>query len=146
LADAIVTKQGAAEELRAVTKYEKRRTIKGHGTEARFARVITWAEAKLTGAIVYSFWRKKNCLYVGKGDSWKRLRSYHKSIYLHHANLLKILGITSNSQVGKAECLVKHLYKPRDNKIDPAKTKWSKACPVCKAKKRFGRNSNRFFG
>jgi len=134
MADEIVTKQGAKAELTKITAYKKRRQIKGRGIANRYDRIIHWAEKKLPGAIIYAFWKKKRCLYVGQGITWKRLRSYEKSIYLKEATLLKIIGVTSTSQIDKAECLSKHLYSPRDNKIDPAKTKWSKACPVCSTK------------
>ena len=81
----------------------------------------------------YSFWRGKKCLYLGKGKSWKRLRSYRKTIYVHQGTLLKVRGITSKSHLGKAECLAHHLDKPGHNIIRPARTKWGKGCPVCKA-------------
>jgi hypothetical protein len=134
LADKILTKQGAKEELAGITTYTKRHYIRGHGVMKRGENMVSWASA-LPGIIVYSFWRKRRCLYVGKGGKWTRLRSYNKSFYLKEATVVKVRGITSKSYTGQAECLSKHLYKPRDNVNEPAKGKWSKACPVCKAKK-----------
>jgi hypothetical protein len=68
---------------------------------------------------------------VGKGKSWRRLRSYDRSAYLH-AQCIEVFEITSKSQLGKAECLATHLFEPRDQKVKPAKVKWGKACPICR--------------
>jgi hypothetical protein len=144
LADKILTKQGAKKELAKITSYTRRHHIRGHGVLKRGGNMLSWA-GNLPGIIVYSFWRGNRCLYVGKGGKWTRLKGYEKSVYVKEATVVKVRGITSKSFTGRAECLSKHLYKPRDNKIEPAKGKWSKACPVCKAKKQLRTNLRTLF-
>ena len=132
IASAILCKARARDELRHVTRVLRQRRIKGHGVNKRFERIVRWAEKLPGGPVVYSFWRGKRCLYVGKGKSWRRLNGYQKSIYLKEATNLKIRLVTSKSQLPKAECLEVHLFEPRDNKIKAARKKWGKACPICK--------------
>src|SRR5580698_4655468 len=86
LANAIVTKRGATEELADITRFEKRRQIKG-GYDLAFQRIISWAEIRIHGPIISSFWRGKKCLYVGKGKTWRRLRNYRNHRYLKEASL-----------------------------------------------------------
>jgi len=93
---------------------------------------FAWSEARLEGPIVYAFGRGRKCLYVGKGSSWKRLCSYVKSAYLLQATCVEVFCITTRSQLGKTECLATHLFNPRDNKMKASRTKWGKACPICK--------------
>ena len=70
---------------------------------------------------MYSFWKGRQCLYVGKGKSWTRLKGYEKSVYLRDATTVRVRGVTSPSHLAKAECLMRHLLDPRDNRIRPAK-------------------------
>jgi len=134
LANQIVTKQGAKKELNSVTVYRKTRQISGTSFR-RQSRLIQLAKTHLKGAIIYAFWKNRRCMYVGKGKSWKRLLGYQNSVYLHNATRISVRGISGPSQLGKAECLSKHLFNPQYNKITPAKTKHGKPCPVCKAKR-----------
>ncbi|HUT58966.1 MAG TPA: hypothetical protein VNA25_14050 [Phycisphaerae bacterium] len=69
---------------------------------------------------------------MGKGLTWRRLRRYDKSAYLKDATRLEVFLIKGKSQLAKAECLATHMFRPRDNRMKPAKAKWGKACPICK--------------
>ncbi len=128
----ILVKREAWLEFRNVAPYRRLWQIKGHGLLNRGRDLLSWAESKLHGPIIYTFWRGKKCLYVGKGKTWKRLRSYDKSAYLLSANCIEVFLVSNKSQLGKAECLATHLFQPRDEKVKPAKAKWGKACPVCR--------------
>ena len=134
IADEILTRRIAKKELTKVTLRTMRRQIRGHGMESRYRRLSTWVDDEIDGPIIYSFWLANRCLYVGKGSTGGRLKSYAKSIYLKEASLVKLWRIAGESNLGKAECLARHLFAPRDNKIDPAMKRWSKSCPVCEAK------------
>lgn len=132
LVERILCKQGAREELRKTTQGRRWRQIKGWGQGARFECVRSWAERNIDGAFVYSFWKgRKRCLYVGKAKSWRRLCVYKKSIYLWHATRLRIDRVKRRSELGKAECLAIHLFRPKDNAKKAPHNKWGKACPVC---------------
>lgn len=117
--------------FREVASPRRLRQIKGHGLLKRGGNLLKWAEKELKGPIVYCFWKGGKCLYVGKGETWRRLKSYEKSAYLLQATCIKVFLVKSKSQLGKAECLATHLFRPRDEKVKPAKAKWGKACPIC---------------
>ena len=133
LATKILIRQGARKELGRLVVARRRWQIKGWGIADRSARLVGWAEGLPRGPVIYSFWRRKRCLYVGKGMSWERLRDYNKSIYLNQATSLRVCTIGYASQLAKAECLATHLFSPRDRKVKPASQKWGKKCPICKA-------------
>ena len=120
-------------ELERLVVHQHWRQILGYGLDARYWAMTRNFEAILTYPIVYSFWKGKKCLYVGKGRSWRRLANYKKSVYLRDATRLRVVEIKNKSHLPKAECLLTHLYEPRDRKVKPADTKWGKKCPVCQA-------------
>jgi hypothetical protein len=131
-ASKILLKRDGWSEFRKIAPHRRLWQIKGHGLLNRGSNLLKWAETKLPGPIVYTFWRGRKCLYVGKGGTWKRLHSYEKSAYLLQANCIEVFLVTNKSQLGKAECLATHLFQPRDEKVKPAKEKWGKACPICR--------------
>ena len=128
----ILVRKHARRKFSSATIDRHLRFIGGFGIQDRFDKIFRWAEKNLDGPIVYSFWRGKKCLYVGKGKSYRRLRHYQKNIYLKEADSLKVWRVVSKSQLPRAECLGIHLFHPRDNKRKAAKVKWGKSCPVCK--------------
>ena len=130
-ATALLLHREGRSEFRVVAPHRRLRQIKGHGLAKRAGNLLTWAEAKLDGPIIYCFWKGKKCLYVGRGATWRRLKSYEKSAYLLQANCVEVFLVKNKSQLGKAECLATHLFEPRDEKMKPAKAKWGKACPIC---------------
>jgi hypothetical protein len=121
------------------------RFVKGYGLDDRFRHLLDWAKRKCPGPIVYAFWRGPKCLYVGRGTSWRRLRRYDKSAYLKQATCLEVFCIQGKSHLPQAECLATHLFKPRDQKIKPAKAKWGKKCPICKKHDRIRRELRSLF-
>ncbi len=128
----ILLRRKGRKEFSNVVDRKTTRFIKGHGLNSRYDHLIDWAKKTLPGPIVYSFWRGKKCLYVGKGLSWRRLTRYDKSAYLMLATRLTVFCIHGKSNLAKAECLATHLFEPWDEKMKPPKAKWGKACPVCK--------------
>jgi len=118
-------------ELRRITRGTRQRRIGGRGLTDRFRRIVEWAQKHLRGPILYSFWRRRKCLYVGKEKSWRRLRAYRKSAYLREATKLKVRAITRKRDLPKAECLEIHLWQPRDNVVKAAKKRYARACPIC---------------
>ncbi len=131
-ASEILVKRDAPWEFNEVKRTRHLKHIDGRGLTQRGTNLLRWAAAKLNGPIVYVFWKSKKCLYVGKGTSWRRLKSYEKSAYLLQATCIEVFSIKTQGRLGKAECLATHLYEPRDQKVKPAKVKWGKCCPVCR--------------
>jgi hypothetical protein len=132
-ASEVLVRRRARREFRQATIKRRLRHLGGFGIQCRFDRIFHWAKKTIHGPIVYAFWRGKKCLYVGKGGSCRRLRTYRKSIYLKEADSLEVWRVVSKSQLPRAECLAIHLFHPRDNKQrKAAKVKWGKSCPVCR--------------
>jgi hypothetical protein len=132
IASEILVKRDGSAEFKDITRERRLMYIKGHGLLRRGRALVTWAQSRLKGPIVYVFWRRTHCLYVGKGGSWKRLRHYERSAYILQATCIEVFCVSNRSQLGKAECLATHLYVPRDKKVKPARVKWGKACPICR--------------
>lgn len=133
IATNIFISKEAKKEFKKIVKKRKLRKINGRGLLNRGYNLTDWAGGVFakSGPIVYAFWRRDRCLYVGKGATWKRLKNYKKSAYLLEASSIEVFAIRGRSNLGKAECLAKHIFKPRDNQIDAAKPKWGKSCSVC---------------
>jgi hypothetical protein len=144
-ASQILIKRDGRSEFSKVKSGRNLTKIKGHGILNRATKMLNWAESKLSGPIVYSFWKRRKCLYVGKSKSWRRLKSYDKSIYLIEADCIEVFRITTKGNLGKAECLATHLFEPRYNKVMAAKTKWGKACPICRQHDRMRDELNNLF-
>ncbi|MFM7734775.1 MAG: hypothetical protein ACKOCT_20695 [Alphaproteobacteria bacterium] len=131
LAGQILRKDVVPGHLRAITTGTRLTRLGGRGLENRFQRMCDWAESNLRGPIIYSFWRGNRCLYVGKGESWRRLRSYRRDILLATATSLRVRMIAGKSHLAMAECMSIHLYEPRYNINQSSKPKYSKKCPIC---------------
>ena len=141
----VLVQRYARKELKKAAGKSRRKRIKGFGIQDRYKRMREWADSKLRGPIVYSFWRGKKCLYVGKGKSPRRLRSYKKSIYLKEASLLRVWEVGAQKRLPKVECLAVHLFKPRDNLIGPARKKWAQKCPVCHSLRKIKKDLKHLF-
>ena len=132
VATRLLLKREGIRAFKNIVAERRLRFVKGYGLDDRFHHLLDWAKKECAGPIVYAFWRGRKCLYVGKGASWRRLHRYDKSAYLLEATCLEVFCIQGKSHLPQAECLATHLFKPRDQKIKPAKAKWGKKCPVCK--------------
>lgn len=130
-ASEILVKRDARQEFQKIIKHRYRKHLTGRGVGQKAQRFVTWVKESLSGPIIYSFWKGSRCLYVGKGMSPKRLTNYEKSIYMAQADRVQVFCVTTQSNLGKAECLATHLFVPRDNRIKASRQKWGKACPVC---------------
>jgi len=126
----LIRHRGETEFWRVVGE-RRLRQIRGHGLLDRGQNLLGWVEDELDGPIVYAFWKGTRCLYVGKGKGPGRLWQYSRSAYLIQATCLEVFLVPHGSELGKAECLATHLFRPRDQKIRPAKGKWGKECPIC---------------
>ena len=132
LAEQILRKDVVPGRLKAITAGTRRTMLGGRGIEERFKRMCVWAEQNLHGPIIYSFWRGKRCLYVGKGGSWRRLRAYRRDILLQQATSLRVRMVSGKSHVAMAECMSIHMHDPKHNINQSSKPKYSKRCPICK--------------
>jgi hypothetical protein len=131
VASTILVREVAQQEFDAVFSGRKRRGIRKRGLAARGEDLVAFSD-RFSGPIIYSFWRRDRCLYVGKGKTARRLAGYEKSAYLLSADTVLVHEIPTKSKLPKAECLATHLYEPRDNRVKPARVRWGKRCPVCR--------------
>jgi hypothetical protein len=128
----ILTRKRAKNDFKKLVVRRRLRTLKGWGIRDRFDRTYSWAETRLRGPIVYAFWRRGKCLYVGKGKSHKRLRHYKSHIYLYKATQLEVWQIKNKKSLPSAECLAQHLFIPHYNDYKAATKKWTSKCPICR--------------
>lgn len=119
-------------ELRKITSGRYSKFIRGRGDARRHDRLMRWAKG-IKGPILYSFWRGKELLYVGRGTSYRRLNHYRDHTLMRDADRILINTIKGRSQLPKAECLMIHLCEPKKNRIKATMMKYCKACPICKA-------------
>ncbi len=133
LAEQILCKDLVHGRLKSITAGVRFTMLGGRGIEERFQRMCAWAEENLHGPIIYSFWRGKRCLYVGKGGSWRRLRAYRRDVLLQRATRLHARMVPGKSHVSMAECMSIHVHNPKHNINKSSKPKYSKRCPICKA-------------
>ncbi len=131
LATTIIARSVGRHRLRTITIWLSQHRLRGRGRRQRFEGMVKWAEGLRRSPIIYSFWRGRKCLYVGKSKSSGCLRSYGRDVVLAHATRVKVLGIRGKSRLVQAECLCMHLFQPKENRIGASRRRWSKKCPVC---------------
>jgi hypothetical protein len=131
-ASKVLVRETAKKEFQRLINPRRLHFISGWGVENRFSDLYSWARSNLKGPIIYSFWKGRKCLYVGKGKSHRRLRGYRNSHYLMAADNVRVWQVKSRSKLPSAECLAVHLFKPTKNANKPAKVKWGRKCPICR--------------
>ena len=132
-ASEILVRRDAKAAFADIVRSRHLKQIRGRGVAERAERLLNWARETLDGPIIYSFWRHGRCLYVGKSGSWHRLRNYQRHVYIdREAHSIKVFQVKSLSYLAQAECLAIHLFSPRYNIAKASRTKWGKACPICK--------------
>ena len=132
----------AREELDRYSHSRKLKKICGPKQE-RGDQLFWWAKDNFPrGPILYAFWKKDRCIYVGIGESYYRIHNYKKSKYLDRseADSLEVWSVRGKSYLHEVECLATHIYQPRDNIQKPKKSKYSKKCLICQAKKNIHRS------
>src|SRR5262245_43556558 len=67
IASRILVRRHARKAFDSVVSGRHLRFLTGRGHRERGQKMVAWAGEKLKGPIVYSFWNRKRCLYVGKG-------------------------------------------------------------------------------
>ena len=126
-----ILRDRAKKELDNITNEHYSKMIRGRGDEKRHDRLMKWAK-HIRGPIIYSFFRGRNLIYVGRGTSFHRLNHYRNHTFLRDADKVKVFTVKGTSQLPKAECLMIHLEEPRLNRARASRAKYCKACPVCR--------------
>jgi len=132
IASRILVRDGAKAEFDGLVGHRKLHHIGGRGARQRIEDLYDWAEKNFSGPIIYSFWKGKRCLYVGKAGIPRRLWAYKNSIYLFKADVIEIWPVKSAARLPAAECLAMHLFAPSDNQNKAARVRWGRTCRVCR--------------
>lgn len=131
IATEILVRKVAKRELYDLIVGRSLHRIRGRGLDGRGNDLVAFAR-RLRGPIIYAFWRGKRCLYVGKGQKPSRLAGYQRHAFQTKSDRVEVFSIRTKSQLPKAECLATHRFRPRHNRVKPARVRWGKRCPVCR--------------
>ncbi len=110
------------------------RQIKGWGNKKKKGEFEKWFKIKLpkVSQLVYVFWNKKKCIYVGRtGRGGSRPSSHFDKRWCNNISRIDIYPTTSRN-TPKLECLAKHYFQPKQNKYKPSEKKWTSKCQLCK--------------
>ena len=116
------------------TKKEKKYFIEGRGVKEKKLLFKNWINETFPKSplLIYLFFGKDRCLYVGKtGRGGRRPLSHFDKHWIHQAKSIVIYEIRSISHLPKLECLASHYYQPQEFQKFPSLHKWTKACPIC---------------
>lgn len=111
----------------------KRRKVKGRGWTKQRDYFDEWFNKTFPtqDELVYVFWKKRECLYVGRTGTGGSRPSSHFEKKWCQPTRIDIYPSRSKSHTPKLECLAVHHFEPRVNKYKPSKKKWTKKCPLC---------------
>lgn len=104
--------------------------------------IVSWAKkvAPKPSPVIYSFWNKHKCFYVGRTQNFPGRLERHRdsgkrSRYLAIGNRIKVFTISTKAELPKAECLAMSLFEPSDNEKIASKKRYSRKCPHCRLHK-----------
>jgi hypothetical protein len=146
--DCIADKR-ARDEFKKLVVFKKQWHVRGFGSSNKKKLFATWFTSTITHAnYVYVFWGNHGqCLYVGKTEKGKgRPQNHFTKPWFQAASRIDIHAVRSRTHVLKIECLAKHRFEPKHNKIDPPTKQWYKKCPVCEVHKDIHDQMRRIFG
>jgi len=149
IASECIADKQARDEFSHLVILKKQWHVRGHGVSKKKKLFSIWFGETITHSnYVYIFWGKqRKCLYVGKTENGKGRPEGHFSKYwFGAAKRIDIHAVSARTQVLKLECLAKHRFAPKYNKIDPPTKKWYKKCPVCKVHSDIHDQMRRIFG
>lgn len=113
---------------------DRRYHLKGFGYYDKVRKFKNWFNDTINYKnIVYIFWNKKTCLYVGRTKGGANRPTSHLDTHKTKGwTRVNIYLVNSKSYLPMIECLAIHNYIPKHNRIKPANPKWTKSCPICK--------------
>lgn len=144
-AETFFVKRDAKNSWRCLVVAQRRVLLNQRGVSRKHQRLMELIDTLRDGPIIYTFWRGKTCLYVGKSRSTSRLKSYRRSTILDKATRCCVFSIRAQSFLEQAECLAIHLWNPKQNEYRAAERHYSKKCPICKEVKQITRELRDLF-
>lgn len=126
---------------------KKGRQISGRGWKNQKDNFEEWFKKTFPKSkdLVYVFWRRKKCVYVGRTGSGGSRPSSHFNKKWCQVTRIDIYPTKSKSQTPKLECLAVHRFGPKVNDYRPSKRKWTKKCPLCEVHKHIEADLKKIF-
>jgi len=131
-----------------ITGRKKGRKIKGHGWKKQKALFEKWFNETFTNQnnLVYVFWNKKKCVYVGRtGKGGSRPSTHFSNKDFRVITRIDIYPARSKTYLSKLECLAVHYFEPSVNHYKPSSKKWTKKCPLCAVHKHIEKDLRSIF-
>jgi hypothetical protein len=148
LASNILSKGLAKKEFEENAGKKSGRQIIGRGWKQQKELFENWFYKKYPNQneLVYVFWNKNKCLYVGRtGNGGSRPSSHFRRKDIPKNTRVDIYPARSKAHTPKLECLAVHRFKPSVNNNKPSKKKWTKKCPLCAIHKQIETDLRKIF-
>ncbi|MDP3024495.1 MAG: hypothetical protein Q8O10_03070 [candidate division Zixibacteria bacterium] len=134
LASNILASGYAKKEFEENAGRKRGRKIVGRGWKKQKELFEKWFQRDFANQdeLVYVFWNKNKCLYVGRtGNGGSRPSSHFNRKDMPKITRVDIYPAKSKVHTSKLECLAVHRFGPSVNKNKPSRKKWTKKCPLC---------------
>jgi|ERR1044072_4004496 hypothetical protein len=120
---------------------------KGTGWLAKRRAFQEWYEQRITTRnCVYAFWRRSQCLYVGRTLNGKgRPTSHFEKHWFGQTTRIDIYGFDRKRDVPRYECMRTHQWGPSYPRNKPSKKRYSAHCPVCQGRRKIEDEVRRMF-
>lgn len=147
LASNILAKGLAKKEFEENAMHKKGRKVIGWGWKKQKKLFEEWFQKNYANQreVIYVFWNKNKCLYVGRTGNGGCRPSSHFSEKWCRATRVDIYPSNSKSQLPKLECLAVHRFEPSENNYKPSDKKWTKKCPLCAVHKQIEGDLRKIF-
>lgn len=148
VASKVLAKKMAKAEFAKAVEGKRTWRTRGWGGDAKRAAFRAWVRERIhrdTGK-VYVFWKKNECRYVGRTRGrGTRPSSHFKRAWFNGTTRIDVYLAPQKRSVPRLECLAMHRFLPTQNKIKPARQKWTPKCPLCRVHKRIRKEVREIF-
>jgi hypothetical protein len=106
---------------------------KGRGSDAKKRSFNRWFDEHFKpGAYIYVFWRRRQCVYVGKTlRSGRRVSSHFEKHWFAGVTRVDLYSASGGRVLPALECLAIHRFRPSRNKFRAERRKWTRKCGLC---------------
>ncbi len=148
LASKILASELAKKAFEESAESKSGRKIIGRGWKRQQEEFDRWFNEKfpVQKELVYVFWNKNKCLYVGRtGNGGSRPSAHFNRRDVPKITRIDIYPAKSKVHTPKLECLAVHHFEPIANDYKPSEKKWTKKCPLCAMHKKIESELRKIF-
>jgi hypothetical protein len=146
IASKALARKIAKKRFKTLTLPRKTWRTKGWGEAEKKRKFRKWVREKLSyrqslakRGKIYVFWKKRNCLYVGRTRrSGSRPSQHFKRGWFSGTTRIDVYLARQKKSTPLLECLAVHRYRPTKNKVKAATENWTPKCPLCAIHKKIG--------